>query len=396
MSKLFNLVRAFGRISSYSLISTSQERCLNMRYNRVFCNKCEHICGVDALSLDHIPVIDGTACAGCGVCVNVCPTGAFALRDISKEDILSSIKSGGKVVFSCRGMEACGIEETDCAAHAPVPCIGYLCEGMLLKAASISEKVIIDKAGCHHCALKIDLDAILKKVGVANTILETFGRNPNIELSAVGTGDASVKDAFGRKSIDYLRNVHGGNDKDTNHDTANDGNSSKNANGDNVDDIDGIDDVKSSGELSIIPMTHTLLIDAIFSLGEPVINIMTLESGPLYDLDIVDACVLCGICAAVCPTGALRFVEDGAIQSIGFNISSCIGCDVCRQVCKNNAIRYNADMQLSDVMSSDWKSLISHERMQCKSCKKYINSIKKDSLCSSCSLEQDVEKQFLQ
>ncbi|MBW6470186.1 MAG: 4Fe-4S binding protein, partial [Methanosarcinaceae archaeon] len=94
MANLFNLVRAFGRISSHSLTSVSHERCLNRRYDRVLCNRCEHVCRADAISLDTVPSIDGTACTGCGVCVNVCPTGAFALRDISKENIISSIEEG--------------------------------------------------------------------------------------------------------------------------------------------------------------------------------------------------------------------------------------------------------------------------------------------------------------
>lgn len=371
MANLFNIVRAFGRISSHSLASVSHERCLNRRYNRVFCNKCEHVCGTDAISFDDVPAIDGTACTGCGVCVNVCPTGAFSLRDISKENILSSIEEGRKVVFSCRGAQ-----ESDNISHATVPCIGYLCEGMLIKAASMSEKIIIDKT-CDHCTLKNDFGVVQRKVDVANTILESFGRNPNIELSDDGTLDAPVKDTFGRKSIDYLRNVYWGNDSNNVNDTP---------------------DVESSDWRSIIPATHTLLIDTISALGEPVKDVIMLESGPLYSLDIADACDMCGICAAICPTGALRLSEpeDGSMQSIGFNVSFCIGCDVCRQVCKKNAISYKADIHLSDIMSSDWVSLISHERMQCKRCKKYIKSIKKDNLCSSCSLEQDVEQQFLQ
>ena len=104
MANLFDLVRVFGRISAHPLTSDSHERCLNRRYNRMFCNRCEHVCGADAISLDTVPSVDGAACTVCGVCVNVCPTGAFALRDISKENIISSIEGGKTVVFSCRNM----------------------------------------------------------------------------------------------------------------------------------------------------------------------------------------------------------------------------------------------------------------------------------------------------
>ena len=362
MANLFNLVRAFGRISSHSLTSVSDERCLNRRYNRVLCNRCEHVCGADAISFDTVPSIDGATCTGCGVCVNICPTGAFALRDISKENIISSIEKEKIVVFSCRT-----IKEPDNASYVPVPCIGYLCEGMLIKVASVSEKVILDGAGCDHCKLKIDIGAVQKKINVANAILGSFGRIQNIELLFDSTGDAQTKDAFGRKSIDYLRNVTGDSDRNS----------------------------EPSDGSSIIPVTHMLLIDAISSLGEPVNDTIRLDSGPLYRFDIMDACDLCGICAAMCPTGALRLSGDKK-QSIEFNISSCIGCDLCKSVCKNDAIKHVADIHLSDIISSNWISLISRELMQCKRCKKYVVSIKKDSLCPSCSLEHDIERQFLQ
>ena len=362
MANLFNLVRAFGKISAHPPTSVSHERCLNMRYNRMLYNRCEHVCGVDAITLDTVPSVDGAACTGCGVCANVCPTGVFALRDIPKENIISSIEGDKTVVFSCRNME-----KLNDASYVPVPCLGYLCEGMLIKTASISIKIILDGAGCDDCKLKIDMESVQKKINVANDILESFGRIRNLELSVDNTDDTPTKDAFGRKSIDYLRNVVGDEGRNNN----------------------------PSDESSIIPVKHTLLIDAISSLDEPVNDIIKLESGPLYRFEIMDACDLCGICAAMCPTGALRQSEDQKI-SIEFNISYCIGCDLCIDVCKNNAISHVTDIRLSDVISSKWISLISREFFQCKRCKKYITSLKRDELCRSCSLEQDIERQFLQ
>ena len=259
------------------------------------------------------------------------------------------------------------MEEFDDVYHVPVPCLGYLCEGMLIKAASVSKGVILDRAGCDHCKLKIDMEAVQNKVNVANTILESFGRIQNIELSVDSTCDAKTKDAFGRKSIDYLRNVIGDDTHDSN----------------------------QLDESSIISATHMLLINAISSLGEPVDDTIRLESGPLYRFEIMDTCDLCGICVAMCPTGALM-LSDNQKKSIRFNISYCIGCDLCKDVCKNNAINQVADICLSDIISSKWVSLISSEPVQCRRCKKYITSMKKDELCPSCSLEHDIERQFLQ
>ena len=267
MANLFDLVRVFGRISAHPLTSDSHERCLNRRYNRMFCNRCEHVCGADAISLDTVPSVDGAACTGCGVCVNVCPTGAFALRDIPKENIISSIEGGKTVVFSCRNMK-----ELDNASYVPVPCLGYLCEGMLIKTASVSEKVILDGAGCDNCKLKINMGSVQRKINVANVILESFGKTRNLELLVDSTGDTTTKDAFGRKSTDYLRNVIGDSGRNSN----------------------------PSGESPIIPVTHILIIDAISSLGEPVDDIIRLESGPLYRFEIMDACDLCGYVSHRC------------------------------------------------------------------------------------------------
>lgn len=345
MANLFNLVRAFGRISSHPLASVSHERCLNRRYNRVFCNRCEQVCGVSAISFDDVPAIDGTACTGCGLCVNVCPTGAFSLRDFSKEDILLAANDAGTVIFSCRDEIGVG------AGHVAVPCIWYLCEGMLISAAAVSEKVTVDASGCDKCTLKMDIDGMQQKVDVANIILELFGRAPNIELSVAWAGDTPVRDIFGRKSLNYLRGTNSDN-----------GNSRK--------------DGEPADNTSIIPLAHRLLFDAISSLGEPVQDTIRLEAGPLYRLEILDkeACDMCGLCAAICPTGALSLSGDEAVESLGFNMSSCIGCDMCRQVCKSNAIGYAADIRLCELTAPVNVVLMTCERMQCKRCKKYTRN----------------------
>lgn len=56
------------------------------------------------------------------------------------------------------------------------------------------------------------------------------------------------------------------------------------------------------------------------------------------DLPLRRSCVHCGLCADVCPAGALTRREDGAIE---VKPERCIGCKYCYQACPFDIPRYN-------------------------------------------------------
>jgi len=52
---------------------------------------------------------------------------------------------------------------------------------------------------------------------------------------------------------------------------------------------------------------------------------------------VEEKCVHCGVCLAVCATGAL-FVADRKTMRIGFDVDKCTGCKLCVSVCPYGAM----------------------------------------------------------
>ncbi|HXH22792.1 MAG TPA: 4Fe-4S dicluster domain-containing protein [Dehalococcoidia bacterium] len=51
-----------------------------------------------------------------------------------------------------------------------------------------------------------------------------------------------------------------------------------------------------------------------------------------------DRCSLCGLCAARCPTGALRYEERGHETALLFEAAECAGSDLCVAACPERAL----------------------------------------------------------
>lgn len=50
-----------------------------------------------------------------------------------------------------------------------------------------------------------------------------------------------------------------------------------------------------------------------------------------------DECVQCGVCVAICPTGAL-FIKDKKTMEVAFEPDKCIACELCIRPCPPRAI----------------------------------------------------------
>jgi ferredoxin len=55
-------------------------------------------------------------------------------------------------------------------------------------------------------------------------------------------------------------------------------------------------------------------------------------------IKIADGCELNGICAAICPTGALRRKEGDDTISLEFEAATCIACGECQRACPSKAL----------------------------------------------------------
>lgn len=76
-----------------------------------------------------------------------------------------------------------------------------------------------------------------------------------------------------------------------------------------------------------------------------------------------DACVLCGVCAKTCPTGAIRFAE-GERAVLEFAEAACIQCGGCARICPKGAIALVPRLAPA-AERNDWREANSGEMARC-------------------------------
>jgi len=69
---------------------------------------------------------------------------------------------------------------------------------------------------------------------------------------------------------------------------------------------------------------------------------------PLFRLSTSEACTLCGACANLCPTGALKLSQNRDNVSLLFNSSLCVGCSACVDKCPESALTLSRQPWVTD------------------------------------------------
>ena len=77
-----------------------------------------------------------------------------------------------------------------------------------------------------------------------------------------------------------------------------------------------------------------------------------------------DACVGHGICASVCPTGALRAVATPGTRGLEFTARDCFACGACVVVCPEQAMR----LEGRDSAPATTERIIHHDSRMCARC----------------------------
>jgi len=77
-----------------------------------------------------------------------------------------------------------------------------------------------------------------------------------------------------------------------------------------------------------------------------------------------DDCTLCGFCAQVCPTHALKVLEDTEHTSLVLEATKCIHCNKCEKICEFHAVK----MVLPSVNDAGRQTLRQSLQVNCQKC----------------------------
>jgi ferredoxin len=311
-----NVVQSSPRVAYVPLHEASpvllhRNACVQLRSRYADCRNCESICPTGALGIADGAMSVGPGCVGCGRCVAACPTGALQVRGFFSS---SNLKGKGRVRVDCaRSVQA---------AEARVPCLGGLCVSALLAlraAAGERELALIDHGWCGDCpagkgakehpAAKslARVQARLRDAGLPERLL------PRLEAAPLPAPKRSEKPLIANPSrrslVTGLRRA--------------------------------LQAEPQAGRLAPAPAPERERVLAALArlaaryggrVSEKLFN--TIEVDP-------DACQAHGVCAAGCPTGALRMTAaaDEAHRTLSHATALCIGCGHCERVCPEQAVR---------------------------------------------------------
>lgn len=274
----------------------------------VACGLCADACPADAVSTSgRVPRVEKSRCIGCGACVTACPVGdAVHLPGadlVGFERQLSSLAEeadGSGVLVACRRSPAVPPERLSGAWSAiEVPCLSIVTPGWALSVLAAGARAVAFRGCGAACDAGVP-ERMTQRVGFARDVLRTMG-----------TADADER----------IRLIL-------------------------PPDEDGPPG-RSPEELGPVDLAATG--DGV-RLREPDATALALRTGgsattvrgPGSSLGIVtvrsEGCTMCGLCATVCPSDALRFDEGPIAATLDLDLDRCVACGHCAGICPEHVI----------------------------------------------------------
>ncbi|MFC1754785.1 4Fe-4S binding protein [Thermoproteota archaeon] len=365
-SIFFNTIK---KISSHQLneISITSNRCIDERCKtKKLCNICQDNCVVDAINIDKKVEIDWSKCIRCGVCAAVCPTEVFEIQAPSDNKILTSIIGSSKdeyTVIECNfvNKKYHGNEKRlkNKGQKITVNCIGRFSEMFLLQSI-LARGDRVNFVNCtSDCSFVIGRKVIDEIWRRTDYFLKLFEKTSTIKKENI----RSIKDY--NKQRRNVREIE-------------------------IQDLSILlsqnrSSTKPSSVNKKMPPRRVEILELIGSYSGSSIRINR-KKMPFAEIKVsIEKCKLHGICASVCPTDALNFLESNQGVELNFRYGLCVGCGACTYICPEKALGIEKTIDLSQLTLKH-KTIMEKKYLLCKSCGKHF-SVKtgmNSSVCGFC------------
>lgn len=280
------------------MIHINENSCLNNRYKKSACNRCQEIC--PSKCIHEGLKINFSNCDDCGMCLAVCPAEAIASSEVTGKALQELIVAEeSPLILSCHLRDK----------QNSWPCLGFLDARLLvvlvLSSVSHNRQIVLDNQLCNHC--KPQVDSYLRDlVAETNQILIPVGKNPIIQ----GFDTESIKK---REKLISRRNFLKSFVKE------------------------GAKIIVESLENENFPAPlprQELFSEYGMSIDVPAIEPTKLFSG----ISFSTSCQACGLCERICPHKAISIQDHGGQLDFYHNSLICSSCDVCAVNCPQAAI----------------------------------------------------------
>lgn len=350
LSKLDMLAAACAAFDRRGIV-VRNELCLRTRHRKSACLRCSSVCPTGAISLRDGLVFAADRCSGCGACATRCPSGALSAAHPTDEALHALIarhaQHSGTVVFACEAHLKRHPEDRPCVVA--VPCIARVDESILVGAAlaGASSVTLID-AACAACPQGCLSRHAATMVATANGLLQRWGYPAAAAVGGRPAGarplppaDDEPKGLSRRAFFTAFRKTPADPAAASQAGSVAPGQRSENP-GARL----GFD-----GQPRVVPQRLRRLVDDLRRLGrEP--RAEPFESELWGAVSVSAGCSGCGICAEVCPTGALTVREpgQGGDWALLLDGAHCSQCGLCADVCFPQALRVDTTVSLAAML----------------------------------------------
>lgn len=357
------------------------DQCLPMRYRGAGCVACAEACPAEAMGLAAITLDVSDACTGCGRCVAACPMGALAIDGFS--DARAAQGETGLQSVECWRVPARDRAEGAVA----VPCLGGIDAAWLIERhrASDDGPVLMDRGWCAVCPSGGCEQPAAAALAQARGLLETMGVPPSslprIRTAALPPAVTPQTDAHADSEIRISRRAFFGR-------------LTRGA-GEAASSLLPAQAVAVDPRLARAPRrsrARSRLLTACIELSRA--RGLPMPYTLFRRASAVAACCSRGVCAAVCPTGALfTRAPDETVQERVFNAVDCIACGACVSACPESA------SHLDERMDEGWRSeavLWRHTVHACEDCGASFTAREGETLCDPCGKSRHLARSMFQ
>ncbi|MBI5500659.1 MAG: 4Fe-4S dicluster domain-containing protein [Deltaproteobacteria bacterium] len=331
-------------------------RCTRVRWSHATCDRCRAACPAEALALDPGPVPLLSRCSGCGACVAACPSDALRLAEFDP----AAFGRGLATAPDLAPVIACGA--TDFPTPYRVPCLARLGPGTWLEAAALGvARFVLQSGTCLGCDRRVAMTRFAATLELTVTLGKLAGHELRFDWRCARSGATPVD----RERRGFLRRFFA-----TPHAVSR----------------EICRPVPPATVLPAAPEAPRRALLALLRSGGGVAarRIAPAVEWPFGRVDIDPArCHGCPVCAAVCPTGAIRRAADASRSGdLLLDQDLCTACGACAAACRAEAARVRAALPW-ELLNPPVVARVRPGGRTCRTCGRPIAPAGPD-VCESC------------